>query len=414
MDKALNLSKVLIEHEKWLNGESGGKQANFTSQDLSGADLRGMNLEGAIFNGANLTGALLDGACFDNAQFKQANLRGASAKGANFYDADLSNAMLSAADLTHAGMQYVDLSGANLTYADLRSASLTAARLTEAIAYQASFENALLNSACLANANLEGANLTGASCRSADFINTDLRDALLLDANFEYANLHHPNLQGANLEGAELKNATLRGVDDALANQISFKVGAKANAQITPKGHIVLVQFENDALLYLGKRSPRPYVVAHGFDASTGEWAGNGTYYADPMYAWADINPEIYTQSLVVWQREDVIYALRENGIEHPADELIKDIVSRMHNFERSRESNIEATHAMLDDVTKDAICDAETTHRDNMPSEKAKEASWKGVSLQDQVLLAESAKHSPQGRIVPAGNRGHACQEGC
>ena len=45
MDKALNLSKVLSEHEKWLNGESGGKQGNFTSHDLSGVDLRGMNLE---------------------------------------------------------------------------------------------------------------------------------------------------------------------------------------------------------------------------------------------------------------------------------------------------------------------------------------------------------------------------------
>jgi len=84
------LKRILDDHALWLAG-SGGKCANLSRADLSGADLSWANLRGADLSGAGLS---------------VANLRGADLSGA-----DLSGAYLSGANLVEAtGLRYAQCS----------------------------------------------------------------------------------------------------------------------------------------------------------------------------------------------------------------------------------------------------------------------------------------------------------------
>ena len=62
----MNLKKILDDHEKWLNGENGGRSADLSDADLRDADLSGANLRGANLRGANLSDANLSGANLSN------------------------------------------------------------------------------------------------------------------------------------------------------------------------------------------------------------------------------------------------------------------------------------------------------------------------------------------------------------
>ena len=108
------LNEKLIAHKKWLNGEEGGKQADFTGAnlrwaDLSGADLRRANLRKAYLFWADLRETKLSGANLLEADFYQADLSRANLFGTNLYRADFSGANLFEANLCEA-----DLRGANL------------------------------------------------------------------------------------------------------------------------------------------------------------------------------------------------------------------------------------------------------------------------------------------------------------
>ena len=67
------LNEVITLHQKWLNKEPGGVQANLIGANLTDANLIGANLTDANLIGANLIGANLS----------DANLKGADLKGAN-------------------------------------------------------------------------------------------------------------------------------------------------------------------------------------------------------------------------------------------------------------------------------------------------------------------------------------------
>ena len=73
------IKDVLDSHQKWINGEDGGKradlswtdlreanlsEANLCKADLHDADLRGANLCRANLSGADLSGADFDFSCF--------------------------------------------------------------------------------------------------------------------------------------------------------------------------------------------------------------------------------------------------------------------------------------------------------------------------------------------------------------
>ena len=126
MDKQ-ELKNILDKHLKWLRGENGGKRADLSEADLSGAnlsraDLFGANLFGADLFGANLFGADLSRADLFGANLSRANLFGANLFGANLFGANLSRADLFGADLSGANLSGADLSGANLSRANLSRA----------------------------------------------------------------------------------------------------------------------------------------------------------------------------------------------------------------------------------------------------------------------------------------------------
>ena len=78
------LNEILYLHKKWLDGEEGGKRADFR-----GADLREANFRGADLWRADLWRADLRGADFRGADLREANLRGAKLRGAKLQGADL-------------------------------------------------------------------------------------------------------------------------------------------------------------------------------------------------------------------------------------------------------------------------------------------------------------------------------------
>ena len=73
------LKTILEKHKMWLNDEDGGKMANLSEADLSGA-----NLSEADLSGANLSGADLS-----RADLRWANLSGADLSRTNLSEADL-------------------------------------------------------------------------------------------------------------------------------------------------------------------------------------------------------------------------------------------------------------------------------------------------------------------------------------
>jgi uncharacterized protein YjbI with pentapeptide repeats len=178
------LKKILLDHQRWLNGEPypKGVRADLFGANLSKADLSGVNLSGANLFGANLSKADLSGA--------------------NLSKADLSGANLSKADLSKA-----DLSGANLSKADLSKANLSKANLSGADLYGADLYGADLSGADLPRANLFGANLSRADLYGADLSRADLYGADLSRANLSRANLYGADLSEANLSGANLSEA---------------------------------------------------------------------------------------------------------------------------------------------------------------------------------------------------------------
>ena len=63
------LKKILELHTKWLDGEEGGKKANFNHADLQDVDLEGANLRYADLRDASLNGADFEGVDLRRANF---------------------------------------------------------------------------------------------------------------------------------------------------------------------------------------------------------------------------------------------------------------------------------------------------------------------------------------------------------
>lgn len=72
------LKEILDKHEKWLNGEEGGKPADLCYAHLRGANFRSANLCGVDFRDADLRDSDLR-----SCNLRNADLRGADLQGAN-------------------------------------------------------------------------------------------------------------------------------------------------------------------------------------------------------------------------------------------------------------------------------------------------------------------------------------------
>ncbi len=105
------LKEILELHEKWINGNSEGVQANLRNCILKNHDLRGVNL-----SRANLQGSLLSGADLSGADFSGADLSGVNLKFCDLICTDFRNAKLNYADFRGANLERADLQGSNLNY----------------------------------------------------------------------------------------------------------------------------------------------------------------------------------------------------------------------------------------------------------------------------------------------------------
>ena len=103
----MDLQKILELHEKWLNGEPDGEQANLRGANLSFANLSDANLRGANLSDANLSFANLSDANLSFANLSDANLSFANLSFANLSDANLSDANLSDADGLLSAIDYL-------------------------------------------------------------------------------------------------------------------------------------------------------------------------------------------------------------------------------------------------------------------------------------------------------------------
>jgi len=107
MDKK-DLTKILNDHKKWVNGE-GGERADLWNADLWNADLRNTNLWNANLRKANLWNTNLCDANLCDANLRNADLWNANLRNANLWNADLWNA-----DLRNANLWNADLWNTNL------------------------------------------------------------------------------------------------------------------------------------------------------------------------------------------------------------------------------------------------------------------------------------------------------------
>jgi len=97
------LEEILVAHERWLNEDDTGRQA-----DLQGACLVHMDLHGLWFEALDLQGA----------RFDYSDLRGTG-----FHDCDLQRAKFIGADLRGSDFMGCNLTGVSFRDADLRGAN---------------------------------------------------------------------------------------------------------------------------------------------------------------------------------------------------------------------------------------------------------------------------------------------------
>ena len=100
-----------------------------------------------------------------------------------------------------------------------------------------------------------------------------------------------------------------------------------AGSPLDPKGNVVLetgLAGYGETLLFLPKDKCSPFVLAHGYDAATGEWA-SGDYCASIAQVAAKFTPK--GEVMVVREdREDVADALQACGAK-PTDENIDELL---------------------------------------------------------------------------------------
>lgn len=144
---SVELKTILDLHEKWLNNEPDGEQAdlrwadlrlvdlsrtNLHGADLTGANLRAANLRWADLSEARLCDAELCGANLYMTNLIKADLNGADLRFTHIYGTDLNDACLSFADLSRTNLHRANLIGADLRCANLHDANLYTANLTDA------------------------------------------------------------------------------------------------------------------------------------------------------------------------------------------------------------------------------------------------------------------------------------------
>lgn len=129
MDK-IEIDKMIALHQKWLNNEEGGAQANFSKLDLDGYDFRGVTLSRAYFRGCSLNGANFRGADLQGVDFSHAICNGTNFRDANLHKAIFNYTYLYGTIFVHANLSdalfdgYIEGNGIDFRYANVTNTHL--------------------------------------------------------------------------------------------------------------------------------------------------------------------------------------------------------------------------------------------------------------------------------------------------
>ena len=131
------IKKIIKKHQKWLNGEWGGKCANFKKKNLKNIDFSNVDLSYADFSGAKLYGANFTGSKLTHTNFilasaKEADFSEADLTFADFYGANLQNAKFINSCSKVVLFNFSDLFGADFTNASLHGTKFTSSNLNAA------------------------------------------------------------------------------------------------------------------------------------------------------------------------------------------------------------------------------------------------------------------------------------------
>ena len=215
-DVAEYLQVFLSDHKKWLDQESGGRQA-----DLSRMQLDGIDLSGALLRKSLMVGVQMNRGVLENCDLSESDLFGAALANANLQSANLSNATLRGVTLRGTNLTNADLSDAdfrggfimtpeNGTAYDWENSDLSECMMNYATGRRAKMSNVDLSRASMVGANLQGALLFGSNLSGVDLSFADLREADLRETDLSDANLNDSDLRGANLSNAVVQNTLMR------------------------------------------------------------------------------------------------------------------------------------------------------------------------------------------------------------
>lgn len=149
-------------------------------------------------------------------------------------------------------------------------------------------------------------------------------------------------------------------IDEAILNLQAEKDELKKRLSIfDPKGNIVLEDFGRNALVVrtgsdgeILPKSLQPYVIAHDYEAKTGEWS-HGSYFSDLGHAYETADPDIIEQASIRWQRNDLMAALEEAGVT-PTEIMVTNLLSDVSYMHGWRDVAISRGNEMLSDRALD------------------------------------------------------------
>lgn len=171
-----------------------------------------------------------------------------------------------------------------------------------------------------------------------------------------------------------------------MASEAIGELQARQGA-LDPKGHVVLCDFGDAALVLTSTSAPEPFVVAHGYDPDTGEWA-RGEYFSDLSWAWDEANPSIISDATVKWTREDLADALVRAGLpetDRNADELLE----AAGGLVGWRDAATRRGNEFLDE----AAADVKRLHERNVAVEPAPRHTVASAAAQARAQAAQRAK---------------------
>lgn len=127
--------------------------------------------------------------------------------------------------------------------------------------------------------------------------------------------------------------------------------------------HTVLFVDGERALLHCPALAPRPFVIACGYDETTGE-RSHESRYADVSRAWDAFDPAILEDATVKWRREDFEAAFEAHDAE-PSAEAVDEAIEAALLHRGWMDVAISHGNECIDEAVRDVIARAAAAESD-------------------------------------------------